>query len=97
MQKQKSIASIQELRLKMAEKFAALENGEISIGEAKAFTGMASVMVNACKIELGNNMYNGVTSAIDFLDSDYKAKELPPAKKGLTSEFFEHDKKGATV
>lgn len=56
----------------MAEKFADLENGDISVNEAKAFSGMASVIVNSLKVEMINNQINGVTSAIDFLGEDAK-------------------------
>lgn len=64
----------------MAEKFAALENGEITVGEAKAFTGIASAIVNTCKIEMINNATIGVTKAIDFLDYGMPGKINKPSK-----------------
>lgn len=74
--KQTAVQNIQELRYKMAEKFAALENGEISTGEAKAYIGIASVIVNACKVEVINNHALGVVKNIDFLDMENKSTNL---------------------
>lgn len=81
MTNKKPVTSIQELRYKMAEKFAALENGEITTSEAKAFVGIASVIVNSCKIEYLNNASAGVTDSIDFLvDQSKKPKEIESSK-----------------
>ncbi len=77
MQNKKPVISIQELRYKMAEKFAALENGEITTSEAKAFVGIASVIVNSCKIEYMNNVSSGITNGIDFLVDENKRLETP--------------------
>ncbi|MBC7510412.1 MAG: hypothetical protein H7320_16945 [Ferruginibacter sp.] len=67
MQKNTAVNNIQELRYKLAEKFAALENDEISIGQAKAFTGLAMAIVKTCQIEAFNNESIGVQTSIDFL------------------------------
>lgn len=89
-QKAKPIADLSELRYKMCEKMAAFEDGEISSVEAKTYIGFGTVIVNSCKVEMVRDQAMGVVRSIDFIDGN---KDVPTLK----SEFFEHDKKLATI
>lgn len=71
------VKNMSELRFKLAEKFAALENGEISVGDAKAFAGIASAIINTCKVEMVNNSMLGAIKEIDFLNEISKPIATP--------------------
>lgn len=88
----KAVANISELRFKLAEKFAALENGEISVSEAKAFAGIASAIVNTCKLEMINNSTNGITKEIDFLGEINNPAPTPK----MRTEYFEPSRTDTT-
>ena len=68
MQKQKPVKNLQELRLKISEKFAALENEEITVQQAMGFAAMAKVMISCVRVEMYNNEMKGIVQNIDFLD-----------------------------
>ena len=86
--KSKPVANIQELRFKAAERLAALENGEITNSDAKAWGGLAMVIVKTCQIEAVNNSILGVTENIDF---------LTPTKKQIPAESSQADKSVAEI
>lgn len=70
MSKKKPVKNIQELRFKLAELYAALENDEVDVSKAKAMVGAASAIINTCKIELLNNQVVGQTKQIDFISNE---------------------------
>lgn len=63
----KPVASLSELRYKMAEKIWEFENGEISEGQINAVSKAATVIVNTFKVEIIGNQVSGNTNAIDFV------------------------------
>lgn len=81
MSKKKPVKNIQELRFKLSELYAALENDEIEIGRAKVMVGAASAIINTCKVELLNNQVIGETSQIDFLQGESNKPNLLKAAK----------------
>lgn len=84
--KSKPVKNLRELRLKMADKIADFENGELDATELKAITGAASVIVNAVKVELNAiHTISGLTSNIDFLEYAYERKD---SVRGIGNEVF---------
>lgn len=81
MSKKKPVKNIQDLRFKLSELYAALENDEVEISKAKVMVGAASAIINTCKVELLNNQVIGETSQIDFLSSESKQPNLLKAAK----------------
>jgi hypothetical protein len=79
MLKKKPVKNIQELRYKLAELYAALENDEVEISKAKVMVGAASAIINTCKVELLNNQVIGETKQIDFISDEQKPKALKVA------------------
>ena len=58
-----------ELREKMVETFNKLENGEITVGKARAMSNIASVMLKSASLEHEQNRILGKTTAIEFIAS----------------------------
>jgi hypothetical protein len=83
-QKAQPVTSIQELRQKLAEKFAALENKEISVSEAKQYATFATGMLHAIKIELEGARFLGMTKRIDFLHLNYDNKDKPQPENEIS-------------
>jgi hypothetical protein len=73
----KPVSNIQQLRFRILEKFADLENKKITVSEAKAFTGIAAVVVNSCKAEIVNNQLSKDASrSIDFMEAEYRNPKI---------------------
>jgi hypothetical protein len=81
MSKKKPVKYIQELRYKLSELYAALENEEIEVSRAKVMVGAASAIINTCKVELLNSQIIGETTQIDFLQGEAKQPHLLKAAK----------------
>lgn len=79
----KPVSNLSELRYKMADLMAAIENEDIELATANGITKAAGVIVNACKVEVANNYAMGVTKSIDFIGLDEPAE---PKLRRLTNE-----------
>lgn len=74
--KVKPVKNISELRYKMADVMAAIENDEIELGKANGIIKAAGIIVNACKAEAVYNYTSGVTKAIDFIEQEPRLKKV---------------------
>lgn len=73
--KQKPPKNIHELRLRMAEVFAGIQNDEVDLPTANALTKAASAIINACKVEVINNQIMRNVRTIDFLLTEKEMDE----------------------
>jgi hypothetical protein len=74
MARKKSVTNIDDLRYRLSEKFAALENGEIDVAQAKAYTGLAAQIINSCKVQLMQQDIMGVAREIEYLKNPSELK-----------------------
>lgn len=81
MSKKKPVKNIQDLRFKLSELYAALENDEVEISKAKVMVGAASAIINTCKVELLGDQLIGQTRQIDFLQGESNKPNLLKAAK----------------
>ena len=86
--KGKPIEDLEELNLKMAEKMAEMEVGEIDGAELKAYAASGMVMVNSCKAMASRDEALGVKREIRFLDGNRKLLEIGQKPSNLIDEFI---------
>jgi len=67
--KYKAPKDLAELGYGMAEIWADLKNGEITPGEAKAYSGVATTMVKIVVTQMDQDQMLGITRKIDFTNS----------------------------
>lgn len=90
MKNNKPVENLQQVRFKLAEKWAAYENDEITDKEAKVHIGFGTSLINACKVEVIRQHFTGLTEQIDFLDTK-------PNQKGISNDFFNEKGKKKTA
>lgn len=80
--KKRPVKNIDDLRFRMCEIFADLQNDEIDESKTRTLSQVAQVILNTVKVEMINNQMSGIAKQVDFLKAE---NQLPSSEtsKGI--------------